>query len=66
MDEHYAVLGVDRSASDEEIKKAYRQLATQYHPDKVSHLGRELIDFAHKKFQEINDSYQAIRQERGF
>jgi DnaJ like chaperone protein len=64
-DEHYAILGVDRSAGNAEIKTAYRQLATQYHPDKVSHLGQELIDFAHKKFLEINESYQAIRQERG-
>ena len=64
--EHYAILGVDRSASNGEIKKAYRQLATQYHPDKVSHLGQELIDFANKKIQEINNSYQAIRRERGF
>lgn len=61
---HYAVLGVDTSASNEDIKKAYRQLATQYHPDKVSHLGEELVDFANKKFQEINDSYQAIKKER--
>jgi len=64
--DHYAVLGIKSSASDEALKKAYRQLATQYHPDKVSHLGDELIAFANTKFQEINDSYQAIRKERGF
>lgn len=64
--DHYAVLGLDPSASKEEIKKAYRALATQYHPDKVSHLGKEIADFAHVKFQEINDSYQAIRKEKGF
>ncbi len=63
--EKYAILGVDRSASNEEIKKAYRQLAMQYHPDKVTHLGQELIDFSNKKFQEINDSYQTIKRERG-
>lgn len=63
---HYAILGVEQTASVDEIKKSYRQLATQYHPDKVSHLGEELVDFAHKKFQEINESYQAVRQERGF
>jgi DnaJ like chaperone protein len=62
---HYAVLGIEPSASNEDIKKAYRQLATQYHPDKVSHLGDELIAFANSKFQEINDSYQAVKKERG-
>lgn len=65
VDDHYAILGVDRSARNEEIKKAYRQLAMQYHPDKVSHLGQELIDFSNKKFQEINSSYQTIKRERG-
>ena len=64
--DHYMVLGVDSSASVEDIKKAYKALAKQYHPDKVSHLGGEMVGFAHQKFQEINDSYQAIKNERGF
>ena len=64
--DHYTVLGVDSSASNEELKKAYRDLAKQYHPDKVSHLGAELVEFAHQKFQEINESYQALRKQRGF
>jgi DnaJ like chaperone protein len=64
--DHYTVLGVDSSASNEELKKAYRHLAKQYHPDKVSHLGGELVEFAHQKFQEINESYQALRNQRGF
>ena len=64
--DHYMVLGVDSSASIQDIKKAYKALAKQYHPDKVSHLGDELVEFAHQKFQEINDSYQAIKNERGF
>lgn len=62
---HYAVLGIEPTTSNEDLKKAYRQLATQYHPDKVSHLGDELVAFANSKFQEINDSYQAVKKERG-
>lgn len=64
--DHYTVLGIDHSAGIEDIKSAYKALAKQYHPDKVSHLGNELVQFAQQKFQEINDSYQAIRKEKGF
>ncbi len=64
--DHYTVLGVDSSASNEELKNAYRHLAKQYHPDKVSHLGGELVEFAHQKFLEISESYQALRTQRGF
>jgi DnaJ like chaperone protein len=64
--DHYTVLGVDSSASNEELKKAYKHLAKQYHPDKVNHLGEELVEFAHQKFQDINESYQALKKQRGF
>ena len=62
--EHYATLGLDSSVGHEEVKKAYRQLASQYHPDKVSHLGPELIAFAQEKFKGINEAYATIRRER--
>ncbi|GMT43024.1 MAG: co-chaperone protein DjlA [bacterium] len=62
----YTALGISRSASNDEIKKAYRQMASQYHPDKVSHLGKELIDFANKKFKEITGAYENVKKERGF
>ena len=62
--DHYSTLGLTTSASDSEIKKTYRQLASEYHPDKVSHLGPELIAFANKKFKEINQAYTTIRKER--
>lgn len=63
--DHFSVLGIDKGASNEEIKKAYRTLAAQYHPDKVSHLGKELIDFANKKISEINTAYSDIKKQRG-
>lgn len=62
--DHYMELGVDSSASNEEVKKAYRQLASQYHPDKVSHLGPELVAFSTNKFKSINEAYSAVRKER--
>jgi len=65
-DAHYETLGVDRSASDDEIKAAYRRMAKQYHPDRVAHLGPEFTDMATDKFAQINAAYDAIRKERGF
>ena len=62
--DHYATLGLPASATSGDIKKAYRQLAVQYHPDKVSHLGPELIAFSEKKFKSLNEAYTTIRKER--
>jgi DnaJ domain/Protein of unknown function (DUF1232) len=56
----YAVLGIDRSASGEEVTRAYRQLAAKYHPDKVSHLGEEFRDLAAKRFKEIKAAFDAL------
>jgi len=53
---YYGVLGVPRNASDGEIKKAYRKLAMQYHPDR-NH-GKE--DWANEKFKEINEAYAVL------
>ena len=56
MADPYQILGVDRNASDEEIKRAYRKLAKKYHPD--ANPGDE---YAAKKMQEINDAYDRIK-----
>ena len=61
----YKVLGIDKTASDEEVKKAYRKKAVKYHPDKVSHLGDEMVAQAKEKFQKVNDAYNLIKKERG-
>jgi DnaJ like chaperone protein len=63
---NYSVLGINSSASNEEVKSAYRQMVSQYHPDKVSHLGKELIEFANQKFLEINKAYENIKKQRSF
>ena len=56
----YAVLGISRNAAVEDIKHAYRLLSSQYHPDKVSHLGEEFRQLAEERFKEIQEAYQAI------
>jgi DnaJ like chaperone protein len=58
----YRILEIDRSASKQEVKKAYRKMANKYHPDKVSHLGKEMQDLAEEKFKAVNDAYQQIKK----
>ena len=58
--EAYEILGVKRDASPDEIKAAYRRLVSQYHPDKVVHLGEEFRLLAEKKFKEIQRAYQDL------
>ena len=64
-DSAYKILGIDASASDEEVKKAYREMAKKNHPDLVSNLGDEVRKSAEKKFQEINAAYETIKKQRG-
>lgn len=61
----YKVLEVDKNASNEEIKKAYRQQALKNHPDKVAYLGEEIRRKAHEKFQKISEAYEMVKKERG-
>ena len=61
----YKILEVEPTASNEEIKKAYRELAKKYHPDKVSHLGEDVKQTAEQKFTKLNAAYEAVKQERG-
>lgn len=61
----YTVLEIEKNATHEEIKKAYRQLALKNHPDKVAYLGEEIRQRAQEKFQKINEAYELIKKERG-
>ena len=64
-DSAYKILGIDPSATDEEVKKAYREMAKKNHPDLVSNLGEEVRTAAEKKFQEVNAAYETIKKQRG-
>ena len=62
MKDPYVVLGVSRNASDDEIKKAYRDLARKYHPD--NYHDNPLSDLASEKMKEINEAYDTITKQR--
>jgi DnaJ like chaperone protein len=67
LETSYSVLGLAPDAPDAEIKKAYRKLAREYHPDVVANkgLGEDFQKFAAEKMRAVNSAYEAIRQERG-
>ncbi len=65
VDSAYKILEIDRNASDEEVKKAYRRMALKYHPDKVSYLGEDVKKGAEEKFRKVKDAYDKIKKERG-
>jgi DnaJ like chaperone protein len=61
----YSVLEINTEATDEEVKKAYREMAKKHHPDMVAQLGEDVKRSATEKFQQINSAYEEIRKQRG-
>ena len=65
LDHAYKVLEIESSASDEEVKKAYKRLAIKHHPDKVATLGEDVKKAAEEKFKAVAAAYETIKKERG-
>ena len=65
-DQHYETLGLTEEASDEEIRAAFRRLATESHPDRVAALGPKEAEAATERFRQVKDAYEELRKIRGF
>ena len=61
----YRILEIEKSASNDELKKAYRKMVKKYHPDKLQHLGDEHVKGAEDKFKQVQKAYEQIQKERG-
>jgi DnaJ like chaperone protein len=65
-DSAYKILEINRSASVSEIKKAYREMAKKYHPDKLQHMDDAYQRGAQEKFMKVQEAYEQLQKERGF
>jgi len=64
-DTAYRILEIEPSATDEEVKKAYRRMVMKHHPDKVGHLGEDFQKAAAEKFRKVQEAYERICRDRG-
>ncbi len=64
-DKAYKILEIQKTATDDEVKKAYRNMAKKYHPDKVITENEAIKKGAEEKFKEVQKAYETIQQERG-
>ena len=65
VDSSYKILEIDKSATDAELKDAYRRMVKKYHPDKLRNLGPEHIKGGEEKFRQVQNAYEQIQKERG-
>jgi DnaJ like chaperone protein len=61
----YKSLEIEPTATNDEVKKAYRRMAMKYHPDKVNDLGEDVKKSATEKFRSVNEAYEEIKKQRG-
>lgn len=64
-DSAYRILEIEKVATNDEVKKAYRKMAKKYHPDKLQHLGDEHVKGAEEKFKQVQKAYEQIQNDRG-
>ena len=64
-DAAYKILEIESTATEDELKKAYRRMAIKYHPDKVHYLGEDVQNAANEKFQKVNEAWEIIKKQRG-
>lgn len=60
LEKYYKILGINNSASVDEVKKAYRKMAMKYHPDKLQGVSSDIVKLAEEKFQLVQDAYENI------
>ena len=64
-DQAYKILEIEKSATDDEVKKAYRNMAKKYHPDRVVTQDEAIKKGAEEKFKQVQKAYETIQKERG-
>jgi DnaJ like chaperone protein len=65
LENDYKVLEINSTATNDEVKKAYRTQAMKHHPDKVNHLGEDIRKAAEERFAKLNEAYERIKKSRG-
>ena len=66
IDNAYDILGLSKTASDDQIKTTYRKMVKKYHPDKLTDVSEDVVKMAKEKFQSVKDAYDKIRKQRNF
>ena len=61
----YQILEIEATATDDDVKKAYRRMAMKFHPDKVAQLGEDVQKAAGEKFKKVQLAYESIQKQRG-